>query len=263
MPELKAEERVQREFSLFTEKHGFSDISNCDIRFGKPFVEIIRYQNAVNAKLVVKQMEEKSWMSNSIASDDFKLLRKCPAPVLLTRSDSDEFPKNILVAVDFDRDDSSSNDDELNKKMLDTVVHFFDKPETHCTVLNAYSAPQSGFVSLFADYPDKLVDDMLASEKRFKGGELNMLSRYFVEHLKPQYLQNNFKKLLLQGYAEQLIPQQVEKTEADLLVIGSVARAGIQGFIMGNTAEEVLSNVKCDVLTLKPDGFVSPVLATD
>jgi len=263
LPELKAEERVQREFSLFAEKHGFSDISNCDIRFGKPFVEIIRYQNAVNAKLVVKQMEEKSWMSNSIASDDFKLLRKCPAPVLLTHSDSDEFPKNILVAVDFDRDDSTSKDDELNKKMLDTVVHFFDKPETHCTVLNAYSAPQSGFVSLFADYPDKLVDDMLASEKRFKGGELNMLSRYFVEHLKPQYLQNNFKKLLLQGYAEQLIPQQVEKTEADLLVIGSVARAGIQGFIMGNTAEEVLSNVKCDVLTLKPDGFVSPVLATD
>jgi nucleotide-binding universal stress UspA family protein len=90
-----------------------------------------------------------------------------------------------------------------------------------------------------------------------------MLSRYFVEHLKPQYLQNNFKKLLLQGYAEQLIPQQVEKTEADLLVIGSVARTGIQGFIMGNTAEEVLSNVKCDVLTLKPDGFVSPVLAAD
>lgn len=263
LPELKAEERVQREFSLFTEKHGFSDISNCDIRFAKPFVEIIRYQNAVNAKLVVKQMEEKSWMSNSIASDDFKLLRKCPAPVLLTRSDSDEFPKNILVAVDFDRDDSTSKDDELNKKMLDTVVHFFDKPETHCTVLNAYSAPQSGFVSLFAEYPDKLVDDMLASEKRFKGGELNMLSRYFVEHLKPQYLQNNFKKLLLQGYAEQLIPQQVEKTEADLLVIGSVARTGIQGFIMGNTAEEVLSNVKCDVLTLKPDGFVSPVLAAD
>ena len=50
LPELKAEERVQREFSLFAEKHGFSDIGNCDIRFGKPFVEIIRYQNAVNAK---------------------------------------------------------------------------------------------------------------------------------------------------------------------------------------------------------------------
>ena len=113
LPELKAEERVQQ---AFAEKHGFSDISNCDIRFGKPFVEIIRYQNAVNAKLVVKQMEEKSWMSNSIASDDTMLL------VLLTHSDSDEFPKNILVAVDFDRDDSTSKDDELNKKMLDTVV---------------------------------------------------------------------------------------------------------------------------------------------
>ncbi|WP_394221344.1 universal stress protein [Alteromonas gracilis] len=262
-PELKAEERVQREFSDFAAKNGFGDIGNCDIRFGKPFVEIILYQQAVNAKLVVKQMEEKSWLSGSIASDDFKLLRKCPTSVLLTRSESDALPKNILVAVDFDRDDSASHADQLNKKMLDTVVRFFDNPETHCTLFNAFNAPQAGFVSLFADHPDKMVDDLLASEKRFKGGELNLLSHYFSKELQPKHLLSNFQKLLVQGDAEHLIPLQVEKAEADLLVIGSVARTGIQGFLMGNTAEEVLSNVNCDVLTLKPDGFVSPVLEAD
>ena len=259
-PELKAEERLQREFSHFATENGFSDIGKCDIKFGKPFVEIIRYQQAVNAKLVVKQMEEKSWLSGSIASDDFKLLRKCPTSVLLTRSESDALPKNILVAVDFDRDDSASHADQLNKKMLNTVVHFFDEPDTHCTLFNAFNAPQAGFVSLFADHPDKIVDDMLVSEKRFKGGELNLLSHYFTKELQPKHLSTHFKKLLVQGHAEQVIPQQVEQSKADLLVIGSVARTGIQGFLMGNTAEEVLSNVNCDVLTLKPNGFVSPVL---
>ncbi|MEA2079293.1 MAG: universal stress protein, UspA, partial [Pseudomonadota bacterium] len=31
------------------------------------------------------------------------------------------------------------------------------------------------------------------------------------------------------------------------------------GFLIGNTAEEVLNQVDCSVLTLKPEGFVTPV----
>ena len=45
----------------------------------------------------------------------------------------------------------------------------------------------------------------------------------------------------------------------DTIVMGSVGRTGLAGFFIGNTAETVLSRVKCSVLTVKPDGFVSPV----
>jgi nucleotide-binding universal stress UspA family protein len=38
-----------------------------------------------------------------------------------------------------------------------------------------------------------------------------------------------------------------------------VGRTGIPGFLIGNTAEQVLSEVTCSVLALKPRGFVSPV----
>ena len=47
--------------------------------------------------------------------------------------------------------------------------------------------------------------------------------------------------------------------DIDLLVMGTVCRTGIAGFLIGNTAEEVLNQVGCSVLTLKPEGFVTPV----
>jgi len=45
----------------------------------------------------------------------------------------------------------------------------------------------------------------------------------------------------------------------ELLVMGTVCRTGLAGLIIGNTAEKVLSEVNCSVLTVKPEGFVTPV----
>jgi universal stress protein E len=36
-------------------------------------------------------------------------------------------------------------------------------------------------------------------------------------------------------------------------------RAGVPGLLIGNTAESVLNAVDCSVLTLKPDGFETPI----
>jgi universal stress protein E len=35
----------------------------------------------------------------------------------------------------------------------------------------------------------------------------------------------------------------------------------IAGFVIGNTAENVLRELRCSLLALKPNGFVSPVRA--
>ena len=45
----------------------------------------------------------------------------------------------------------------------------------------------------------------------------------------------------------------------DLVVAGTVARSGLQGFFMGNTAEEVCNALKASVLAVKPDNFESPL----
>jgi universal stress protein E len=61
------------------------------------------------------------------------------------------------------------------------------------------------------------------------------------------------------GKHDEVILQFVAAEGIDILVMGTVARGGIPGLLIGNTAERVLSKLRCSVLTLKPDHFVSPV----
>lgn len=57
------------------------------------------------------------------------------------------------------------------------------------------------------------------------------------------------------------IAELTRDLQIDIVVMGTVARVRISGFIIGNTAENILSQGSCSVLTLKPHGFVSPVSA--
>jgi nucleotide-binding universal stress UspA family protein len=59
------------------------------------------------------------------------------------------------------------------------------------------------------------------------------------------------------------IVKLARKQKVDLLVMGTVCRTGLSGFLIGNTAEEVLGAMDCSVLTVKPQGFVSPVTLDD
>lgn len=49
------------------------------------------------------------------------------------------------------------------------------------------------------------------------------------------------------------------RSRVDLIVMGTVARTGIAGIPMGNTAEAVLDRVDCSYLTVKPERFECPI----
>ena len=55
------------------------------------------------------------------------------------------------------------------------------------------------------------------------------------------------------------ICQAAQRLSVDLIVLGTVGRSGIKGVLLGNTAEQVLGTCDCSILTVKPDGFVSPI----
>ena len=64
---------------------------------------------------------------------------------------------------------------------------------------------------------------------------------------------------LVKGLASKEIPALAKRIDASLIVMGTVARTGIPGFFMGNTAESILSQIECSVLAIKPQGFATPV----
>ena len=59
--------------------------------------------------------------------------------------------------------------------------------------------------------------------------------------------------------ARKEIPALAKQIDADLVVMGTVVRTGVAGFIMGNTAETILNQSNCSVLAIKPPGFQTPV----
>ena len=94
---------------------------------------------------------------------------------------------------------------------------------------------------------------MVREERKLHKGRLdNFLSNYDLEAI-------DHHVHLLKGDADLVISQLAHKKRMELLIMGTVARTGIPGFLIGNTAEEVLRKVNCSVLTVKPKGFVTPV----
>ena len=68
---------------------------------------------------------------------------------------------------------------------------------------------------------------------------------------------------LREDLAENAILHAILNDQYDLLVMATIARSGLAGFLMGNTAERLLPQVTCSVLAVKPDDFKCPVSMDD
>jgi len=232
-----------------------------ELRIGKKYIEAIRAVKANNYDLMVKEIENVDWLGRLFGSEDMHLLRKCPCPVWLMKKNEKPEYKNIMVAIDFD-DESETNkyNDELNQKLLDLSVSLSLSDFTTLHVVNAYDVPQAGFISLWVDRPEKVKKELFETEYRKRQYKMNSL----MEDLKLKTGAESFNYLspcahLVQGPPSRKLPELAEGIQADLVIMGTVARTGIAGALIGNTAENVLSQLQCSVLAIKPKDFVSPV----
>jgi nucleotide-binding universal stress UspA family protein len=62
-----------------------------------------------------------------------------------------------------------------------------------------------------------------------------------------------------EGTAEFVINTAAEELGAGVLVIGTVARSGMSGLFVGNTAEAVLEGSSIDILVVKQADFECPL----
>ena len=64
---------------------------------------------------------------------------------------------------------------------------------------------------------------------------------------------------MLKGESRHCIPKLAAKMEVGVIVMGAVSRMGVAGLLIGDTAESILRQVDCSVVTVKPDEFITPV----
>lgn len=236
---------------------------------GTPFLEIIRDVLRNGRDLVIKCPESPDWLDRFLAGDDMHLLRKCPCPVWLVKPETSASYQRILAAVDVD--DNYPPDELKTRQALNTMImelagsmavsEFAELHVVHAWHAFAESALRH---SPFMSRPEDEVSAYVEEVQRHRAQRLDELMRETgerlgsdaMEYLKPQ-LQ------LVKGSARQEIPALAERLQVDCIVMGTVARTGIRGFIMGNTAETILEQIDCSVLAIKPPGFVTPVALED
>jgi len=227
---------------------------------GKKYIETIRAVKASNFDLVVKEADEFSWLDRFLGSDDMHLLRKCPCPVWLMKKNEKPDYDHIMAAVDFETGYGDSSNEELNTMIIDLASSLSLSDFASLHVVNVYDVPEAGFISLWVEQPDKVERELYESEYRLRKHKMDSL----LNDLKHRLGEESYKYVsprshIVQGMPGRELPKVATDIKADLVVMGTVARTGIAGVVIGNTAETVLSQLQCSVLAIKPKDFVSPV----
>ena len=236
---------------------------------GTPFLEIIREVLRNGHDLVIKVPEYQDWLERLFGSDDMHVLRKCPCPVWLIKSQAPKTHRVILAAVDVDDNhlpQEMESRHALNRQILEMAssLALAEAAELHIvhawTVLGEGSMRHGAFMSASETAVNACVEQVRRQQEANLDDlmcEVNAnIGQDTLNYLKP-------RTHLVKGSARKEIPALARHIDADLVVMGTVARTGVSGFIMGNTAESILNQLDCSVLATKPPGFKTPVILDD
>lgn len=181
---------------------------------------------------------------------DMELLRKCPCPVLLVRHGSPAPRPRIVAAVNATTEFGEER--ALNQKIIETMLLMATSLEgSSAGLLHVWAPPGERTIR---NYPaDEEFGVYVEESRQQAAADLDRVVQSFEGRL------DGVPATLLRGAPEKVIPSFVVSEGIDIVVMGTVARAGIAGMLIGNTAERILRKLPCSVLTVKPDGFVSPV----
>jgi universal stress protein E len=197
---------------------------------------IVHAAERVEADLILKGATVHPGLGGTIRTpDDWNLLRHARVPVLLVKPDAWVTAPVVLCALDpFDEAHAT-----LNLAILRQARAFADLLGGELDVIVAYPLfePWVGELGALRSY-----DELRRSIETEIRDRVNSLG---------EQAGVRFRRLIAdEGHAVQVIGQLVEEDEAQLVVIGTHARAGIQGVLLGNTSERVLHLVQVDIATV-------------
>ncbi|WP_079201835.1 universal stress protein [Pseudomonas sp. CC6-YY-74] len=206
---------------------------NCD--HSQPTDAILTTLQTHSCDLLIKQHYPDSlWTKHLVIPEDWRLLRQSPVPVLLTKTARPWNGGRVLAAMDIENAENQHRD--LQGSIMGHAVDL--------------AALIGGSTHAVSAYPATLFSAADSSAPRYDGQAAHCLeaSRWFKE----EYQLHDYQLHIGEGPAKALILQIAHQLEIAVTVIGTVARNGLAGMLIGNTAEAILDRLDSDLLVLKP-----------
>ncbi len=193
----------------------------------------VRAATRCGANFIVKSSFEHSTGTRLLSNtSDYYLIRYASCPVLLAHNEENWINGRILAAIALDKPDA---DHELLNNAIVTAAQ----------QLARKSGSELHIVSALAEEMMLVVGDNDEEEEEVEGSVLSsakIISQTFGVPTSHVHIRHN--------EPNQAILQTAADVGADLVIIGSIARKGLTGTLIGNTAEKVLDQLPMDVMTI-------------
>ncbi|MFT5635409.1 MAG: universal stress protein E [Cognaticolwellia sp.] len=228
------------------------DITNISIDckviwHNRPFEQIIAQVLDHGYDIVIKGTHQHDKFKSVIFTPtDWHILRKCPCPVLLVKEHLWPENGNIIAALNIGSEEEEHK--ALNDKITAEAKQLAKVMKANLHLVNSFPGTP---VNIAIEIPEFNASDYnLAMLEHHKKAMLEQATAFNVTeectHIK-------------EGLPEDIIQSVAAELDAELVILGTVGRTGLSAALIGNTAEHVIDGLNCDVLALKPDGYVSPL----
>ncbi len=211
------------------------------------YESVIETAREEKADLIIKSMKHDPVVTSPVFTPlDWHLIRKSPFPVLLVSQNQETQYEHIVTAVNTGFEDRSHS--LLNEKLTECADEIASIYSSQVHLVNAYpSMPQP----------------MSKSTQSFT---YSALARAIQNHhfqaldmFGDRFSVAKTNRHVVEGEPHEVIPSVISSLSASLLVIGSIGDMGMASKTLGQSAEFIIDSIKCDVLAVKPDGFVPPL----
>jgi len=214
----------------------------CETLLGDPWIALTQAVQREKYDLVLVGAKGHSgWEKFLIGSTTKRLIRSCPTAVWNVNANHDVAPKVVLAATDFS---------EVSRKAAFAGRQIAKQSGAEFHLLHVIDS---------SDIPEGVIGRL--APNGVVNAEINEIAtnrmKQFVKSLDidPVLVHSH----LSWGIPSEEIARATADLKTDLLALGTIGRKGISGILLGNTAERLLEICTCGILTVKPDGFNSPI----
>ena len=235
-------------------EEGVVDISIELVSDKTPAMKIIQHVLQYGHDLVIKEAEPRD-KKRGFKTIDMDLLRKCPCAVWLCRPIKHS-RQNIRVAVAIDPESLEPAAEALSKRMLALSHSLAESCSGELYIVSCWGCQFESYLqgNPWVKIPDaEIAETVLHAQHKHRAALESLINA--------SGLSGSLHVHHLRGEADDKVPDFVKREKIDILVMGTVARTGIPGFMIGNTAENIAQKLTCSLMALKPQGYISPVKA--
>lgn len=217
------------------------------IPFNRLYETIIHSARNFQADFVFKPVRQHgTWQRLFYTSNDWNLVRLCPQPLLMVSDEKAVHGKPVIAGIDIgDKDDAHR---ALNVEVVERAQLLATVLDSKVHVVYAFGPAAIASRSTVAD-PLALQIERGKYEEEFAA----------TESFAAEYGIPSERVHLREGAPDHVVNDFAQDVGAGIVVLGTVARTGVSGLFIGNTAEAALERATTDVFVVKPPSFEPPV----